>query len=130
MRALELDIRLRGPFSIAFVTAEGEDLRSYYGAGFRVDIPGFLFIGGDVNRYAKAASKRYPVNTSMYALFISRETEDSVTNVATRSVGSELGLTMDIFLFNHFVFATTQASAVNLSGNLFLSYAFGLGIQF
>jgi hypothetical protein len=55
--------------------------------------------------------------------------KDADDEVNYRYVASNLGVGMDIFLFNPYTYITTQAAIFTVQGNAYFSYGFGLGIQ-
>jgi len=131
MTEVEVTVRLKAMFNLGFVGGFSTDnLRGQYGAGFRVDTPGFFFIGGNPSQDVRRRGKNYPVNTSVFSYLLAQTREDAITKRKTQASGSSLGLTMDVFLFNPRVYLSTQAAYYSWSGNAYLSYSSGLGIQF
>jgi len=127
---IEADLRLHSFFSLGLLYGKfTDDLRNNYGVGFRVDTPGYFWIGSRSGDF-RLARRKYPVNTSIFAFLLQHEQEDETTHVRTRSVGSNLGLTLDLFLFNPYSYLSTQIGIYNIQGNAYLNYGFGLGIQF
>jgi hypothetical protein len=129
---VEMDIRLRNYFNLALTygkSIRGPDTTNM-GGGLRVDTPGFFFLGGNPMKDVKEPHKRFPINTSIFAFLIYQLQEEEGTTTVNGYVGSNLGVAMDIFLFNHSVYSTAQASVFNMQSNAFFSYAFGLGIEF
>lgn len=126
---VELGLRLRTYFHWIFTAYKtSDDLRSGYGTGFRVDTPGFFWIGG--RDYLRADRRNYPVNTSIFGTLIQSFTKDEVTNDTSMSFGSNMGLAIDIFLFNRHAFLTGQASILSSNGNSFVMSGGGLGVEF
>ena len=127
--AVELDFRVSGPFSLILGGSQAVDsLRTDYGLGIRVDVPGFFLLGGSP-RDLRRAMKNYPVNTSIY--YISSVTTIKAANTPdVRSVTGTYGFTIDIFLFNKVAYWTNHVSVYTLQGNSFLALGSGLGAQF
>ncbi|MCB0385134.1 MAG: hypothetical protein KDD43_07055 [Bdellovibrionales bacterium] len=127
--AVELDFRVSGPFSLILGGSQAVDsLRTDYGLGIRVDVPGFFLLGGSA-RDLRRAAKNYPVNTSIY--YISSVTTVRAANAPdVKSVTGTYGFTIDIFLFNNVAYWTNHISVYTLQGNSFLALGSGLGAQF
>lgn len=126
---VELGFRLRSYFQWIFVGYKTtDDLRHGYGSGFRVDTPGFFWMGG--KDYLRVARRNYPVNTSIFATFNQAFKKDEVTEDTSMSFDSNMGIAIDIFLFNRHAFLTGQASMLNSNGNSFFVSGGGLGVEF
>jgi hypothetical protein len=128
---LELDLRMRGPFQLAFVGSRAIDnLRQAYGIGLRVDLPGFFMLGGSKGK--NRSSRNYPVNTSIFGHLLQTTLlpEDEATGVKQMAFSTNTGLSIDVFLFNPKAFLTGQFSIYNFKGNAYMTYGGGLGVEF
>ncbi|MGE0527343.1 MAG: hypothetical protein AB7G93_21930 [Bdellovibrionales bacterium] len=128
---VELNIRLRGPYSLAgFIGKSTDNVYENHGGGFRIDIPGFFFIGGNVLREAARSQRKYPVSTSAFGFLMQQTKNDEETGESSRFTGSIMGMSMDVFLFNPYSFLTVQASFFNTQGHAFFSYSYGVGFEY
>ena len=127
---IEVGIRLKSLFQfIVTHSISTEDTRTATGAGFRVDTPGFLWFGTG-SRQHRYGQKNYPVNTSLFTYLFQAQVgpEDSSDTETTN--GSTSGLTIDLFLFNQYVYLSLQGAITNQQGNVFTSHSAGLGVEF
>lgn len=124
---IEMGVKLRDNYSLLFAATQSSDgLRSGYGLGFRVDLPGFFFFGR--NR-RKIRAKNNPVNTSAY--FTSLLTEQTLGSVDPgRSLSTRYGFNIEIFPYNEILYIILDASLYNLNGNTFTTFGLGLGAEF
>lgn len=128
---VEITMRLKSYFSLGAMAGQstnGEDQN--FGLGFRCDTPGFFFIGGKPTKDAMYPMRRYPMNTSIFGYFVQQNRKDEATNLTNRYTGSNLGLAIDLFLFNPYTFLSVQASIFNMKGNAYFANSVGLGVQF
>ena len=98
-----------------------------YGLGFKVDLPGFFFIGADSEDMLNN-QKQYPVCTS--AFFDLIKTTTTMNGVLENGFSHRAGLTMDFFLFNESVYLTLRGGAFTFLGDTYSFYSAGLGAIF
>ncbi|MBT4763102.1 MAG: hypothetical protein HOO06_15525 [Bdellovibrionaceae bacterium] len=128
---VEVGLRMFGPYNFILGVGQSIDqLRSSFGAGIRVDLPGFFFFGSQASDLGKH-KRKYPVNTSGF--FISSLTTIKAASTATTStaaVSNRWGISMEIFLFNRLTYLITQISFYSVQGNSYTSPIVGLGVNF
>ena len=135
---LELALRIRGPFSLtgAFIRfmepPEGNTqvlqsrLRGW-GAGFKVDIPGFLFMG--TGHKTETAAKNYPINSYLFGQFEKIDATEVVSGATTSGIITRQGLGFDVFLFNPSVYLALRIGVLNYLGDAYTNFGAGLGIS-
>src|SRR5690606_33475194 len=99
-------------------------VRSFAGAGFKVDLPGFFMLGGNVVDLIRR-KKRGGINTSIaWKNFVISEDGQDVRSVANRfSFSADLRLSNNLFL-------NLDLGLYAHKGNQYLSPTFGLGFEF
>lgn len=102
--------------------------RDEYGAGLRIDLPGFLILGPSFREFARS-SKLYPVNTSIY-LQSTRAVAKEDGIVQSNGVATEYGLSVDIFLFNKYIYLTGNIGIHSYVGDIYTVTSGGLGFDF
>ncbi len=136
---LEIALRLNSIFSLTlqglqFQTASAsetdliqEEIKAY-GLGIKIDLPGFLFYGGDRRDFSRAY-KRYPANSSIFLDVIKVEANDANGTMVT-SVSNRYGIAMDFFLFNPLVYLCVQFGGISYQADTQSFYGVGLGATF
>ncbi len=125
---LELGIRLHTIFQFIAVGYRSRNgVTSGYGGGFRIDIPGFFWLGGPER--IRNVRRFHPINSSLYGLLVQTSIKNE-SGTVDRAVGSEMGFSLDIFLFNPRAFLTGKAGIINVMGNSYMTTGAGLGIEF
>lgn len=123
--SMNLDIRL---FRIVnFILHAGQSfdgIRTYSGAGLRLDLPGFFMLGG-TTRDLVHRSKRRGVNTSVYWKVHIVE----IKGAAQPLVGNKMGFAADTFLSKS-LFLTFDLGLYSDDGNQFISPSAGIGYEF
>ena len=120
-----LDLRL---YRIFILTLHGgqsiDSSRSFTGAGFKVDMPGFFMLGGNIVDLIRR-KKRRGINTSIdwKSFVISEESESSL------SVGNRFSFSADIHL-SESLFLNLDLGLYSHKGDQHLSPTFGLGFEF
>ncbi len=101
---------------------------SQVGLGFKVDLPGFFFLGAkqsDLNR----VGKRWPICTSAFLDLVQIQAKypdgAEVTGISNR-----FGVVTDAFLFNPRVYLSVRGGGFNYLGDNFTFYSMGLGVIF
>lgn len=133
----ELGIRIQGVFSFVFVyshfmdpdtsnTGQLQSTQRGYGAGMRVDLPGFFFFKGK-RQDSMRIGKFYPINTYMFGQAIRYEAVDLATGNRTTLTAPRYGFGMDMFLFNPHVYLSTRFSLFSYLGGTYASPSLGLG---
>lgn len=131
---IEAGLRFQSLFQIIVVGATSassnanDTNRESIGVGLRVDTPGVFWLG-DVHRQKNRAVKNFPVNTSIFA-YLQRASNESSSGAVSTAIGSNMGITLDIFLFNDYVYFSTQASILNQDANTYSTSSFGIGANF
>lgn len=125
----ELGVRVFNIFSILFLAEQSVEIdRKGYGIGGRIDLPGFLLFNPK-QKDLSIKAKNYPLNTSAFLkvkiMDITRASSEPVTTIV-----SHYGFSLDIFLFNPYVYLTGTISVYSLQGNAYVGYGSGLGWQF
>lgn len=110
-------------------TSSKADIRQIIGLGFRVGLPGFFFFGAKSYDLLRPG-RRYPVQSyvSVLALRVSRQ--DTSSSAVSKDSGNQIGLGMDIFLFQPRVFLNTEAAFYTVEGDASLAAKVGLGFVF
>lgn len=123
--SLGLDIRLKRIFILMIHGGSALDSsRSYWGLGFKVDLPGFFMLGGNVQEFIRKR-KRKGVNTSLYwKAFVLSE-----TNQMASSVGNRFGFSADFLITKDF-FLNLDLGLYSDNGNQYFSPSAGLGYEF
>lgn len=126
---VEAGLRIRGLFQIIFVGSQATDnKRESFGGGMRIDTPGIFWIGGGQNQNYRA-TKNFPVNTSIFS-YLLRSSVKNNSGIVTTYTGSNMGIAFDVFLFNRYIYFSTQGSILNEQGNAYTTYSIGLGANF
>lgn len=127
---LEIAMRLQSVFQFIVVATQSENsLREAYGAGFRIDLPGFFFLFSSP-RQVRYSQKWQPITTSLYGQFFKSSNKATANGIEEDASGADMGFTIDTFLFNPYVYMRLQASVMNQQGNTFSTYTAGLGMEF
>lgn len=123
--SLNLDVRLYRIFILTLHGGQAIDgVRSFYGAGFKVDLPGFFMIGGHIYDLIRS-QKRRTVNTAIgWKNYIIQE-----ENLERHTVGDRFSLIIDVSL-SESMFLNLDLGLYSHKGDQFLSPSFGLGIEF
>lgn len=126
----EIGIRFHSIYQLIFLNGYNEeDTRDYIGAGIRIDTLGPFWLARNTYRAVRNKARYYPVNTSFFAAF-QKANIKNVSGVEEAATETTFGFTLDIFLFNPYVYLTGQAGVLHSQGNAFTSYSFGLGAEF
>ena len=100
----------------------------YHGFGLKFNTPGFFFIGGK-SREMRAKGRHRPINTALYAAFLSHETYNPLFERNERYFENTLGFQIDLFLFSSFYMSIDVSGHTN-SGDYRIHNGIGLGYEF
>ncbi|MEZ4873296.1 MAG: hypothetical protein R2827_13840 [Bdellovibrionales bacterium] len=130
--SLDVEIGLRMHSLFQFIMVVGQSVDStinQMGIGFRVDTPGFFWVGKFKPQQYRRPGRQNWVNSSIFG-YISQNTVTDSLNVTDTSNGTNMGITIDVFPWNKYGFITVQASLINISNNFFMAYSAGIGAEF
>lgn len=123
----EFGLRLRGYFQFVGIAYRNHnDTRQGIGGGFRVDTPGFFWLGG---KDRKVGRRNWPINTSI-AGFIIRSTTIKSDDTKNQTLDSRMAMAIDVFPFNNLIFLTAEAALLTSNGNGFSDFGGGIGMEF
>jgi hypothetical protein len=97
---------------------------SQYGFGFKVDLPGFFFLGAESGDML-SNSKNYPVCTSAFIDLI--RTSTTMNGLKQNGFSHRVGLVTDFFLFNEIVYLSLRGGGITFLGDTYTFYSIGLG---
>ena len=127
---MEIAYRMLSVFQfIGVINQSQNSLRSSQGLGLRIDFPGFFLLWASP-RQVRYNQKWQPITTSVFGQFFQSSNKAEENGVEEDASGSEMGFTIDTFLFNPYVYLRLQASLMNQQGNSFSAYTAGLGWEF
>lgn len=128
---VEIGVRAMNIFCLSLIgqqASEGSDQTlAGYGAGLRVDLPGFFLIGATDSQLRRRA-KAYPVNSSIFMQSISTQYKQGTAE--TKTIASRYGISVEIFPFQTLMYLSLEAGLYNFEGNSFANSGVGLGLQF
>ncbi|MCC6138418.1 MAG: hypothetical protein IT287_07275 [Bdellovibrionaceae bacterium] len=122
---LNLNVNLRFYRTYSLTIAHGESgTWSYNGLGFRMDLPGVFFLGGNSNDFVRKA-KRSKWNSYMSFAKLMTEADGE----PEKFVCDRLGFGLDAFIVGGF-YLNTELNLFSYKGNQFLSPTVGVGFEF
>jgi hypothetical protein len=128
---VEIGARAMNIFCLSLIGQQASESTSQslkgYGAGIRVDLPGFFLIGSDEADFRRK-SKAYPVNSSIFMQSISTQYTQGTS--ITKTIANRYGFSVELFPFQTLMYLSLEAGLYNFQGNSFANYGFGLGMQF
>lgn len=120
---VNLNLRLYRIFS--FVISHGEaSTWSYSGAGFRIDLPGVLFLNGSPNDFVRKSKRR---NWNSYMQF--EKLMATADGLEASFVCDKMGFGLDAFIAGD-LYLNVEMNLFSYQGNQFLSPTIGLGFEF
>ena len=127
---VELGLRMHSLFQFIAVLGQTQDSTiQSVGLGFRIDTPGFFWLGKKSTRQFRNGARQNPFNTSIFGYIAQNTVEDS-TGVESTANGTNMGIAIDVFPWNKYMFITMQASMININSNFFSAYSAGIGAEF
>lgn len=125
--AINVNLNTRFYRIFSFITSYGQTSNqelSYIGAGFRVDLPGFLFFSGVANDFVrKRKNRRANTYLQIQKLSVKKEGLDE------RLIDDKMTFGVDVFVVRD-VYLNLEASLYSHQGNQFFAPAVGLGYEF
>jgi hypothetical protein len=123
--SLNLDIRMIRIFILTLHGGQSFDSsRKHAGLGFKVDLPGFFMLGGNINDLIRR-KKRKGINTSIHwKTYVIQDTSQE-----GKYVGNRFSFSADI-KFTDSLFLNLDLGLYSHRGDQYLSPTFGLGFEF
>lgn len=119
-----LNLRFYRTFSLITSYFKAQDSSfSGYGLGFRVDLPGFFWLGGVANDFVRRRKKQ-SVNTYLqWSKFLIKE------GGLDSYVADRIGFGCDVFI-TEFSYLNFEIMSYSHQGNQFMAFGTGLGFEF
>lgn len=106
-----------------------QDEAGGFGAGLKIDLPGFFFLGSRADDNTRRA-KNYAFNTYLFGEVVKLTLTDMKTGSKITATGGRDGIGMDIFPWNQTAYLSTRVAFFNLLGVSYINYAWGFGMRF
>lgn len=101
---------------------------SQFGVGFKVDLPGFFFLGAKQSDLSRVG-KRWPICTSAFLDLVQIQAKYP-DGAEVSGISNRFGVVTDAFLFNPLVYLSVRGGGFNYRGDNFTFYSVGLGAIF